>query len=193
MGQKPLHNVVIAITPPDERPQTIISLTVPEPGALRLAEGIAGAQHTVFPSEIARMIGDGFRQLDEITVNPPVPLPDYDNPPKGEPLVQVYEAELEAVYEGRAHLYRDIETGKIEIRDGDGKATDIDALTGTADDQKGFGLATDPKAWEPAPLASGSAFPDLGADQGGPISADIPSSDGSISGEKHSEENPAGT
>lgn len=72
MGQKPLHNIVIAITAPGGS-QVILSLTAPEPGALRLTEAVGGCQHSVVPGEVTRMLADGFRQLDELTVNKPTP------------------------------------------------------------------------------------------------------------------------
>lgn len=82
MGTPKLHNLVMVLTPPEGDPVGI-SLTVPEPGALRLRDTMGAVQHGVV-SQPHMTLASGFQQLDSLTVNAPtpanVPLPQGGDP-----------------------------------------------------------------------------------------------------------------
>lgn len=183
--QHPVWNLIIAMMGGDGKPPMLVNLTIPDPGATRLKDSLAGIGPHSDSESIKNALKTGVAQIDTAVANEPTPP--IQVPPKGKPLIQVYRDELIDIAEGRRvvlayegdplivsaeeaadidagtkHIYRDLETGALEVREGDGKATDIDN-----------------------PETSTSAGVEDGAGQGMP-GAD-PLTDGSASGEKHSE------
>lgn len=181
MGQPLVHNVVIVVTPPDDSPVVGISLTVAEPGALRLREGIAHAQQSAFPSEIVRYIADALRQCDMVSVNQPTEPVDGPAPRRfldDDEAVKAYRDQLLGdIADGKIHVVRN-ETGEPVIEEGsDPRVTpvDVDAQTGAGDDQGNMGV--EDGAGQGMPGADPSFNPnELARD---------PALDGSASGEKH--------
>lgn len=144
--QPKLHNLAIVMTDHNQN-QAVASLTIPEPSARRVFDRLAGIAHNA-GQNVKALLRDAMAEIDEVTVNPPAPRPEL---PEGKPLCAVYEDDLIAIangekvvvlYDGEPtiifaedaaaidagekHLYRDLETGEFSIRDGDGKAQDLD-------------------------------------------------------------------
>lgn len=114
MAEKPLHNVIIVVTGPDQS-QVIANMTIPEPGALVLRNNLAGVSHTTDNERVKQLLKAAFGDIDFITVNAPtVPV---EEPPKGEPLTQLYAVDLDDLADGRAHVARN-ETGEPVIEEG---------------------------------------------------------------------------
>lgn len=150
--EHPVHNLIIVMQGPDGR-MTMVNMTVPEPGAKKLAGHISSLAPSSHPQAVLSALRQGFNEIDTIVVNEPTP-PIPVEAPEGKPLDQVYRDDLIDIAEGakvvvlhegdpvvisaedaadidagEKHLYRDIETGQITVKDGDGKAKDIPPQT----------------------------------------------------------------
>lgn len=147
MAPHPLRNVVIGIMGPDSSVQVVANLTVADPGAKRLADIIGGISHMTDPEMVKQALRLGFAQIDQVSVNaptPPVPAGEtrrltqvYDDDlidiALGGKIVLLYGGEIPVIVTsteaaeiqlGDKHLYRDLETGVISVKEGDGKAED---------------------------------------------------------------------
>lgn len=125
MAVHPVHNLIIAMLGPD-RSQTIVNLTVPEPGAKRLAGHLSSIGPSSHPEAVKVALKQGFSEIDTAVVNepgPPVPVqdspPDHPYPaPEGVPLTQVYRDQLIAIAHGKAYVALDAD-GEPLIEEGE--------------------------------------------------------------------------
>lgn len=120
MGERAVYNLIIGLYAPQGSgiAPVILNCSVPEPSASHLRDGLAGASQEVIPGTMLTYLAQGFQRADEIIHNPPsAPPPDMPAPDPVVPLSRVNEM-LDAVFEGKAHIARHLETGTIEIIDG---------------------------------------------------------------------------
>lgn len=175
---RPIYHLMIGLYGPEGTQDLVRSFTVIGQSADHLRNALAGINPGMrIAGEIATPLSQAFQRVDEIAVNEPTPPVRDMGPAAGEEMASrgAVEQMLDAIFEGRAHIARDIETGAIDVLPGpppgrpdvphdvmedlaDGKIHIARNETGTPVIMEG-----------PAPSAAFTA----GTETGGQIAADI--------------------
>lgn len=186
--EHPVHNLILVMIGPDHK-QIMVNLTVPEPGAKRLAGSLSSISHHSDPASIKTALIQGFNQVDTVVANEPGPPIQAPEPPEGEPLIQFTEAEIIAVAMGDKHFA--MNDGDVTLRHGPDNDGLIERyhhiLTMIAKGEVRVALNDAGKPYFVTENSISAADGD-GAGQGMP-GAD-PEFDGSVSGEKHTGADP---
>lgn len=73
MPEKPVHNLTMLMTGPNGS-QTLVSLTIPEPGALRLYTQLVGISPQSTSEAIKQALKMGVNEIDRVVCNEPEPV-----------------------------------------------------------------------------------------------------------------------
>lgn len=102
MGQHPVHNLIILMFGPNGS-RIMANMTVPEPGAKRLAAHLASIVASSHPEAVKQALRLGFSEVDTVVVNPPTdPI---ELPPAGRKHERTTDLPKKA-HRGRGHALR---------------------------------------------------------------------------------------